>query len=269
VIAMRNGVFDGGGYDLPIMSRYDHLWRREVSPEYPSQVGNSLADITLTLPVVTESRLRTLRLLGIADVMQPTETFGRPSPVLRVPGLRLVYDGPDARVYHLDGALPRVVVVGSQQSVVGGEAALNAVTSPAFDGRAVAVTEHRLPDLPQAGVGGSAPSPAGSAVITSYRPETVTVRATATRPALLVLNDNYYPGWGATVDGRATSVKEVDYTFRGVPLPPGTHTVTFHYRPLSWTIGWIISLVSLVALAVALIIGTRRRRARTQPAAGR
>jgi uncharacterized membrane protein YfhO len=75
----------------------------------------------------------------------------------------------------------------------------------------------------------------------------------------LVLSDNYYPGWTATVDGRSVPVQRVDYTFRGVPLAAGAHTVTFRYQPLSWTLGWIISLVSLVGLVLALIIGHRRR----------
>jgi Bacterial membrane protein YfhO len=265
VIGMRYQVLDGRGYDFPIMSRYDRLWRREISPEYPSQVGSALADITLTLPKVTEPRLRALRLLGVTDLMQTTTAFGQPLPVLRLPGLRLVYNGSDARVYHLDGALPRVVVAGAQQTVGGGEAALNAVTRPGFDARAVAVTEHRLAGLPEVGAAGVAES-AGNAKITSYQPETVTVRASATRTGLVVLNDNYYPGWNATIDGHRVPVQQVDYTFRGVRIPPGTHTVTFRYEPLSWTIGWIVSLASLAALVLALTIGIRRRRAQMRTA---
>jgi hypothetical protein len=38
---------------------------------------------------------------------------------------------------------------------------------------------------------------------------------------------------------------------RGVAVPAGTHTVEFVYRPLSWRIGWIVSLLAAAGLAVA------------------
>jgi hypothetical protein len=47
-----------------------------------------------------------------------------------------------------------------------------------------------------------------------------------------------------------------------VPLAAGEHTVEFRYQPLSWRIGWIISLLALIGLAAAFVVG-RRRRART------
>ena len=115
-------------------------------------------------------------------------------------------------------------------------------------------------------VGGGAPAlgsavAAGQALVTSYAPEQVRVRVSAQRPGLLVLDDAYAPGWEATVDGRPVPVSRVDYVLRGVPVPAGTHTVTFHYSPLSWRIGWVVSLVSLVAIVAAMLVGWRRRRA--------
>jgi hypothetical protein len=52
----------------------------------------------------------------------------------------------------------------------------------------------------------------------------------------------------------------VDYVLRGVPIGAGEHEVEFRYEPLTWRIGWLISLAALVALAFALAIGWRRRR---------
>jgi hypothetical protein len=34
----------------------------------------------------------------------------------------------------------------------------------------------------------------------------------------------------------------------------------FRYEPLSWRVGWLVSLVSLVGLVVALSVGLRRRK---------
>jgi uncharacterized membrane protein YfhO len=77
---------------------------------------------------------------------------------------------------------------------------------------------------------------------------------------MLVLADTWFPGWKATVDGQDAAVERVDYLLRGVRLGPGEHTVEFSYEPLSWTIGWIVSSLSLPCLALATVVGLRRRR---------
>ncbi len=250
-IPMRFGLYEARGYDLPVERRYDRLWRREVSPELPSQVGAYPGNIPLSLPRLDPRRLRTLSLLGVTDVLQPAD-----EPPLRVAGLSLAYAGPDARVYRNAGALPRAWVAGAQLPVAGGEAALDAITRPGFDARGVAVTERPLPGLP---VASRAPG-AGRAAILRYAPERVVVGAWVARPGLLVLSDNDFPGWHASVDGRRAPVERVDYVFRGVRLGPGAHRVELSYAPASWRLGWIVSAVSLLVLLAVLAVGWRRAR---------
>jgi hypothetical protein len=258
---MREHLYEARGYDLPVMRRSDRLWRREVEPEFPSQVSPLPISIPLTLLKVRERALRTMRLLGLTDLLVP-----RDQPLLRFPGLRLVYDGPDGRIYRIEGALPRAFVADSQEVVGGGEAALNAFTRPGFDARRVVVTERPLGGLPRVGAGAAGSrGPAGSARIASYGPERVVLRAQTTRRGVLVLTDNYFPGWKATVDGRSVPVTQVDYLLRGVPLGPGSHTVVLRYQPLSWRIGWIVSVLSLAGLVLVLVIGLSRRRHRPPP----
>jgi Bacterial membrane protein YfhO len=248
LVPMKFGLYESRGYDLPIMHRFDRIWRREVSPE-SSSVAKGLSNVPLTLRNVTPRALRVQRLLGVTHLLQPPTM-----PELHNAGLRLVYDGADARVYRVGGALPRAFVVGGQRVVGGGEEALDAVTSAGFDGRRVAVTEGRVAGLP-VGEGASG----GSARIVSYAPERVVVRARSAGPGLLVLGDNYYPGWKAFVDGREVPIERVDYLFRGVRIGPGASTVEFRYEPLSWRIGWIVSLIALIALIAAIAVGWRRR----------
>ena len=161
-----------------------------------------------------------------------------------------------AVVYRLAGALPRAFLVGAQRVVDGEDAALEAITRPGFDARRVAITEKPLDGLPRT-PGAEA---AGSAEIVSYKPERVVVRARSAGAGLVVLGDNQYPGWKATVAGKDVPIERVDYLFRGVQVGPGEHTVVFRYEPLSWRIGWIVSLVSLAGLVLAFVIGVRRQR---------
>ena len=252
--AMNYELFEARGYDLPVEYRFDRLWRSRMSPEFPTQVGAYPQFIPLSLPKVTPERLATLSVLGVRHVMQPAT-----DPPLRVAGLRLVHDGPDARVYENALAQPRATVVAAQRVVGSGDAALAAVGRPGFDIRRGAVTERRLPGLPDAPPGGTAP--AGDARIVSSEADRLVVRATARSAGLLVVSDNWFPGWTATVDGRPADVERVDYVMRGVRVAPGEHTVAFAYRPLSWRIGWIVSLLALAGIAAAWVLGGRRGRA--------
>jgi hypothetical protein len=245
-LAMTFGLYDARGYDYPTEGRYDRLWRRAVN-NLPTiaQRTERAADTPLSI--------RALGLLSVSDlIVSPGE------PPLRRAGLELAYRGRDAVVYRNASALPRVFLVGRQRTVSGEQAALAATTAPGFDGRRVAVTERELPGLPQDdGTGAASP---GSARLVSYEPERVVARASASRPSLLVLTDVHYPGWEASVDGRSVPIERVDYLLRGVPIPEGDHRVEFRYDPASYRAGWIISLVSGLAVLLAGLIGWRRRR---------
>jgi hypothetical protein len=248
---MRYRLYDARGYDLPIDGRYDRLWRREVSPELPSQVHGSFLPLALTVVRVDDRRMRTLSLLGVADLLQPPAD---PPPAAQ--GLRLAYAGPDARVYANGRALPRAWVVGAQRVVSGGAAALRATTAPAFDPRAQAVVERRVPGVPTATAPDSA---AGTARIASYAPDRVVLRSHAPRGGLLVLSDVAYPGWKAWVDGRPADLHRVDYVLRGVRVPAGAHRVEMRFEPATFAVGWIVSAVAAVALAALALLWRRRQ----------
>jgi uncharacterized membrane protein YfhO len=96
----------------------------------------------------------------------------------------------------------------------------------------------------------------------SYGGQRAVIRATATARSLLILTDDSYPGWSATVDGHPATVQRVDYLLRGVALTPGSHTVVFSYQPASWTVGWLISAITalgLLAAAGTAVVARRRR----------
>jgi uncharacterized membrane protein YfhO len=87
----------------------------------------------------------------------------------------------------------------------------------------------------------------------------VRVAASVRRDGLLVLGDNFYPGWRAFVDGREQPVVRGDMLFRTVPLPAGQHTVEFRFEPRSIELGLLVSLASLVLVMGLVIAGWRAR----------
>ncbi|MET0836632.1 MAG: YfhO family protein [Thermoleophilaceae bacterium] len=236
--AMRYGIYDARGYDYPIEKRFDRLWRRTVEPVTPFAVH------TIRTPI-TNSSLRTLSMFGVREVMQQTQ-----DEPLGHPGLRLVYDEEDARLYQIPRALPRAWLVGAQRLVDGEDEALEAVADRRFDPLREVIVERELPDL----------SAGGQARIARYGAERVVVETDADGPSLVVLSDIHYPGWKASVDGVEVDIERVDYLLRGVPVPEGSSTVEFTYEPVSFRIGWIVSLAALAGLLAAVAIGVRRRR---------
>jgi hypothetical protein len=241
-LAMRYGLYDARGYDYPVEKRYDKLWRAEVGPS-----GDIVPPTAFALP--TARALRTLNMFSVRDVIQDPDV--KP---LKLPGLSLAYDGPDARVYRNANALPRAFLVGGQVKVEGEDAQMGAVASGMVNLRRVAVTETQLPGL-------ASDAPAGTARLTEYGRQSAVARVNATRSALLVLTDVYYPGWTAKIDGHDAPIERVDYLLRGVRVPAGFHRVEFEYAPASWRTGWIVSLLALVAIAALALVGLRRRRA--------
>jgi len=249
-LAMNYRLYDARGYDYPTETRYDTLWKRYVNNAPTLSQPTELA-------AVTTVSLRALNLLSVSDLLASPG-----QPPLTEPGLEPVYRGSDATVYNNANALPRVFVVDRQHTVAGDNAALAASTAPGFAGRSVAITEHPLPGIAQAaGTGSARAAPAGSARIVSYGAEKIVIDATASDRSVLVLTDVFYPGWTVTVDGHSAPIDRVDYLLRGVPLSAGTHRIEFSYQPASFEAGWIISVVSTVAVIALALLGWRRRRA--------
>jgi hypothetical protein len=76
----------------------------------------------------------------------------------------------------------------------------------------------------------SAPAPAGSA---------------------LVVSENYFPGWRATVNGQPAPVVRTDYTLIGVPLTAGATHISLDFTDAAYQTG---KVVTMIALGVALVL---------------
>jgi len=72
--------------------------------------------------------------------------------------------------------------------------------------------------------------------------------------ATLVVSENFYPGWTATVDGAEAPIGRADYVITGVALPAGAKSVALRFDNPNNDTGRLITLLAL-ALAGALLIG--------------
>jgi hypothetical protein len=91
---------------------------------------------------------------------------------------------------------------------------------------------------------------AGAVARQRWEPEFREFRVSAQTPGQFVLNEQFYPGWRASVDGRRTRLDPWDGVFQSVSVPSGSHLVRFEYRPASLYAGAAISAASLIGLAM-------------------
>jgi hypothetical protein len=79
------------------------------------------------------------------------------------------------------------------------------------------------------------------------------IAVTNGEPALLVVNDYYYPGWTATIQTagssqRSAKIYRVNRVMRGVFLPAGEHQLEMTYRPAMFRVGAWISFFAWIAV---------------------
>ena len=104
------------------------------------------------------------------------------------------------------------------------------------------------------GAAASFPKSRGSARIAADGANAVVVETVADGPGWLVLLDNWYPGWEATVDGAPARVRRADYAFRAVEVPAGRSVTRFDYRPGSLGLGLMLALFAAPALLAAAFL---------------
>ncbi|MFL6521223.1 MAG: hypothetical protein ACJ8NS_13455 [Chthoniobacterales bacterium] len=90
--------------------------------------------------------------------------------------------------------------------------------------------------------------PPGKAEVARHEPNRVEIATESDTPALLVLADNFYPGWRAKIDGHSSPILRVNFNQRGVALSRGQHRVVFSYQPRPVLWGLLLSGISLVLL---------------------
>ncbi len=110
-------------------------------------------------------------------------------------------------------------------------------------------------------------SPAtGTVTWQSRTPNELTLAVTTERPALLVVADNWFPAWHATVNGEDAPVLRAYHTLRAVPVPAGEHEIVMRYQSATVTRSlWISTLAFLGLMGATGFAMWRARRAGREP----
>ncbi len=141
---------------------------------------------------------------------------------------------------------------------------LATVLDPRFDPSRAALFDSSA-DVPATQISQMPDSLGIAAHVTRYDPGHISVELGTPPPAgaVLVVSENYYPGWSATVDGKTAPLGLADYAFLGVVLPKGARTVDLTFDSPPYRHGRVITLIGLTLALGVIVLGSllsRRRR---------
>lgn len=134
---------------------------------------------------------------------------------------------------------------------------LISVTSDAEGRRLLATLDPAQQALVPATLAALQQDPQAIAQVVDYSGSRYRIHYRSTRETLLRISAAFFPGWRASVAGRALEVYPVDHALMGVVVPPGEGDVILEYHSNYFAAGAIVSLVAL--LACLLAIATQRR----------
>ncbi len=99
-----------------------------------------------------------------------------------------------------------------------------------------------------------------SAEVVAYSPNSVEINVNSENRAILVLTDNFYPGWKAYINNENTEILRADYTFRAVVVPEGNSIVRFEYLPQSFIYGLYTAILGSTVLVVMSLVYNKKRK---------
>ncbi|MCB1152282.1 YfhO family protein [bacterium] len=77
----------------------------------------------------------------------------------------------------------------------------------------------------------------------SEAPDEREYQVASRQPIFLVMHENYFPGWRATVDDVPVTTYRANYLHWGVPIPAGEHRVVLEYAPSGFGWAMVVSLL--------------------------
>jgi Bacterial membrane protein YfhO len=166
-------------------------------------------------------------------------------------------------LYENKDAMPRAFFASGAVVVRSPAESLTRMRSPHFNPTTQTVVEvdARISLLPgESPLPDAEPQTPPSASIIADRRNRVLIETDNLRDGLLVLSDNYYPGWSAAVDGAPTQIFRANHTMRAVNLPAGHHMVSFLFMPVAFFGSMYVSIGAAALTLIALILGAVKRR---------
>lgn len=244
------GIYSADGYDPLFNKDYGLLLNSSVTGKV--QLPLSRTDANIAPGYGTEDLKRNLyrqailNLLGVKYILnvRPGNSTSADNDTFPPEKYSLIWHSDPWQIYENLKAFPRVFLA-NQYKIVTQDKAIDAIYTTDI---AKTVLLYNNPSLL---IDGTA---TGSATLVSYQPNTISISTHVSGNELLFLSDTYDEGWKATIDGKPTAVLKADVAFRAITVPKGSHKIVFFYQPSSFTVGLLVSFLSLIVGGSYLLI---------------
>ena len=163
------------------------------------------------------------------------------------PDLDLVLDG-HFKVYENRRFLPRARFVARARALAATTAAEIAAVAALPDPAAEILVHDGAPAMESAAIG-------TATIVRPLRSRRIAIDVACDGPGYLFYSEVLYPGWSATVDGRAVPLWRADSCFMAIPVDAGSHRVELSFWPRHLTVAFGLSFVGLGVV----ILGVTRR----------
>ncbi|MDO8657685.1 MAG: YfhO family protein, partial [Candidatus Levybacteria bacterium] len=236
--------YDPNYFDPLHNRRYNELITFSNSGTLSKSLSRSDIEIATDINLTSEKQERRSRLLNILGVKNII--FSK-QEAPKVDSENIVWQDKNWYLLRNNNAMPRTYFVSTYYLMNDDKLILKKLFDASFDPKTSVILEKPLltPSNNDAAN--------GKVEIINYQENEVTLNTKNNNNAILILTDNFYPGWKGYVDGKETKIYRANYTFRAIEVPSGKHLIRFSYAPESFKIGVILSLIS-ITLYIMIII---------------
>lgn len=203
-------------YKIQSVEGYDPLFVQRYA-EFVSAINRNKADINPPFGFNRIVRIDNFSsplvdLIGVKYVLSLSD--------LRDPRFTKVFEENQTKIYENTKVVPRTFFAEQILTVVSKQETIGKMFESGFD---PGFTVYLEDEVDNADIG------KGTAQITSYKDNEVTIETNNDKEGFLVLTDSFYPSWHAKIDSSSeVKIFRADYIFRGVFIPAGRHTVRFY-----------------------------------------
>ena len=180
--------------------------------------------------------------MGVRYIINSDDPALSPKDIHTPTFLEKIWQDKNFTIYENKNVLPRSFLADSYIVETKKEMILKKLYDPQSNLKNTLILEEKIPNFEPKH------SAENTVQILNYTPQKVDIKTSSQTDKLLFLSDNFYPGWEAKIDGLKTKIYRADYAFRTVPVPAGNHQVSFKYKPLSFKLGLIISVLTLFSI---------------------
>lgn len=167
--------------------------------------------------------------------------------------LRMVYDN-EVKIYENTNTLPRAFVANKINFVKSENDMINEMKNTDWNPTQTVImfkddAEKLSPNLLKAIIDEDDTTASLSDFrFSKFSANQINIEGDTDRAGILVFSDTFYPGWKVKVNGENRNLFRVNLFLRGVELNKGVNKIEFYYSPMSFKIGIVVSMITLLFL---------------------